>query len=193
MHRIGAGAIQIVAVDQCRPTSAFYRVLPKRIGPVFTSAVLLVARLLKLSPERLTMLFAHMPLADLDNLSESRLSVVDDVQNSAGVAGQAAEVIALRARHSIATPIARLPSELLSAIFMIYARSVREEYIYSWKDIQPYSWIRVSHVCRFWREVAISYSALWSWIVPASDASWRAHVSSQTKLPSITSSSIGTA
>ncbi|KAF6751762.1 hypothetical protein DFP72DRAFT_765402, partial [Ephemerocybe angulata] len=44
-----------------------------------------------------------------------------------------------------------LPPEILSAIFLLIPR-----------DVGDTSWIRVTHVCHRWREVALNYPRFWS-------------------------------
>ncbi|TEB37109.1 hypothetical protein FA13DRAFT_1614958, partial [Coprinellus micaceus] len=60
-----------------------------------------------------------------------------------------AEITALQGRHNAASLIGRLPPELLSHIFGMLS--------YTWTR-----WIRVTHVCRHWREVALDCTSLWS-------------------------------
>ncbi|KAF7790708.1 hypothetical protein EIP86_001664 [Pleurotus ostreatoroseus] len=82
----------------------------------------------------------------------------------------ATEIIHLKTCWNGTLPIARLPPELLSTIFVAYATSIREDYTLSWRDVQPYLWVQVTHVCRYWRDVAIDCAVLWNWVVPASVA-----------------------
>lgn len=81
------------------------------------------------------------------------------------------------------SPIARLPPELLSAIFLAYATSVREDYTHSWREVQPYLWVQVTHVCRYWRDVALDCAVLWSWVVPVSEACTQAMLSRSRQAP----------
>lgn len=59
------------------------------------------------------------------------------------------QITALQSRHNAASLIGRLPPELLSHIFGMLS--------YIWPR-----WIRVTHVCRHWREVALDCTGLWS-------------------------------
>ena len=68
-----------------------------------------------------------------------------------------------------------LPPELLSRIFEYYIQSCRSVWDqgppneqrppYCIPVIGPYTWIRVTHVCRYWRDVALADALLWSHIV----------------------------
>ncbi|KAI0786651.1 hypothetical protein C8Q75DRAFT_261151 [Abortiporus biennis] len=57
------------------------------------------------------------------------------------------------------TTIQNLPFELLSAIFIRYARLHRSGHP------NPYEWLRITHVCKFWREIALNIPSLWNHIV----------------------------
>ncbi|KAI0790709.1 hypothetical protein C8Q75DRAFT_100326 [Abortiporus biennis] len=67
--------------------------------------------------------------------------------------------------------IARLPDELLCKIFTFYAAdhgikaaSIRQAHYQPMpsNDILVYSFIRVTHVCRYWRDVAMKFTPLWT-------------------------------
>ncbi|KAI0088593.1 hypothetical protein BDY19DRAFT_906598 [Irpex rosettiformis] len=63
-----------------------------------------------------------------------------------------------------------LPPELLERIFQLHARSCREPGLDSERlgcssTTNPYAWIIVTHVCRYWRDVALGSALLWSHIV----------------------------
>jgi hypothetical protein len=62
-------------------------------------------------------------------------------------------------RRNALVPISRLPPETLATIFAFLSGS-------AWKERSVYlEWIlRVTHVCRQWREVALDHSRLWSHI-----------------------------
>lgn len=65
----------------------------------------------------------------------------------------------VRSRMNMMAPACRLPAELLVEIF---------------KTVQKFSptdgmrWIRVTHVCRYWRDIALHSQALWACIRPCS-------------------------
>ncbi|KAL4242685.1 hypothetical protein ABKN59_011636 [Abortiporus biennis] len=62
--------------------------------------------------------------------------------------------------HNLSVPIARLPSELLLDIFQEYADLSRSD-IFTPKN----QWIRITHVCSFWRTIALDYPLLWNHIL----------------------------
>jgi len=68
----------------------------------------------------------------------------------------------LKSRLNRLAPISDLPPEVLSEIFL-YTAAVDSEDTYStlWSTWTSYGWIRVSHVCKHWRSVALSCPALW--------------------------------
>ncbi|GJE98603.1 F-box protein [Phanerochaete sordida] len=64
-----------------------------------------------------------------------------------------------------------LPLEIITEIFGEVARDTHAAYTRNFRrnalrtdpeDPRPYSWIHVSHVCRLWRSIALSTSALWA-------------------------------
>ncbi|OJT13384.1 hypothetical protein TRAPUB_10150 [Trametes pubescens] len=75
---------------------------------------------------------------------------------------------------------AKLPPEILSEIFLTHAARVQKDHLehvlgqrgYAAKVQSYYKWIYVAHVCRHWREVALScaefkaYAVFESWTVP---------------------------
>ncbi|GBE86683.1 hypothetical protein SCP_0905630 [Sparassis crispa] len=74
----------------------------------------------------------------------------------------------LKFRLNMLVPICRLPLETLAAIFLEILAEAEEEQnrlhpYYSSK--RAYSWIKVSHVCRRWRSVALECPRFWSHIV----------------------------
>ncbi|PPQ99592.1 hypothetical protein CVT24_005172 [Panaeolus cyanescens] len=53
-------------------------------------------------------------------------------------------------------PISRIPFEILKEVFLLVADNTWGEEPYSER-----SWIRVTHVCRYWRTVAVDTAQLW--------------------------------
>ena len=72
-------------------------------------------------------------------------------------------------RGPLTPKIQCLPTELLLEIFL-HCRDDCQEGMKirgdASKKANPYSWIRITHVCRLWRDIAIAYPLLWSQVVP---------------------------
>jgi hypothetical protein len=65
---------------------------------------------------------------------------------------------ALKFRCNTLAPISRLPPETLATIFTFLSTSTWNE------EAFHLEWIRVAHVCRQWREVALNHPRFWSHI-----------------------------
>ncbi|EKM54860.1 uncharacterized protein PHACADRAFT_259015 [Phanerochaete carnosa HHB-10118-sp] len=65
-------------------------------------------------------------------------------------------------------PVSRLPPELLLLVFEDWASECYTETQETEPETRPYAWIRCTHVCRRWRELALSSPFLWRRIVPTS-------------------------
>lgn len=66
-------------------------------------------------------------------------------------------------------PISRLPPEILSNIFLRHVQAARNRAGMNSATVQPMKlpcrrWIRVTHVCTHWRDVALQCPALWCYI-----------------------------
>ena len=73
----------------------------------------------------------------------------------------------LKSRQNELAPISRLPPETLAAIFSFFSLSTwrGETGKYEWLiETGSIAWICVAHVCRLWREIALSYPRFWSHI-----------------------------
>lgn len=70
-------------------------------------------------------------------------------------------ILDMKHRLNQLVTIARLPPELLTEVFLHFAAvdSTHNERIG-----RPYKWIRITHVCHHWREVALASPRLWSTI-----------------------------
>ncbi|KAJ2921808.1 hypothetical protein H1R20_g15288, partial [Candolleomyces eurysporus] len=66
------------------------------------------------------------------------------------------EIRALKTHRNLVADTSLLPPEILSNIFIALRRIVANGYSYR------SSWVRVTHVCRHWRAVALDCPALWS-------------------------------
>lgn len=67
------------------------------------------------------------------------------------------EIVKIKRQLNKLSPIYRLPPEILGTIFICVARSVFDL-------TRPYGWIRLTHACYEWREVALHTPRLWSHI-----------------------------
>lgn len=86
------------------------------------------------------------------------------------------EIRRLKTSWYATLPISRIPPEILSAIFLLCARSAwapfgGEVWRYSSPTMrEAYSWLHIYSVCRHWRDVASACPALWAWVLPADAA-----------------------
>ncbi|KAJ3540384.1 hypothetical protein NMY22_g4323 [Coprinellus aureogranulatus] len=71
------------------------------------------------------------------------------------------EARALKNRKNALVPINRLPHEILSTIFQTTKSLLKYTYP---QPRNRLTWVRVSHVCRYWREVALDAASLWSYL-----------------------------
>ncbi|KAI6162406.1 hypothetical protein EDD17DRAFT_1577499 [Pisolithus thermaeus] len=69
-------------------------------------------------------------------------------------------VLPLRSRRNALSHACRLPPELLSMIFLHYARDWYTDPGSKFMG-QVVPWVAVSYVCRTWRDVALNCSAIW--------------------------------
>lgn len=73
-------------------------------------------------------------------------------EHEASIQRLQAEIKELMTKRNELAPISVLPPELLARVF-----------IWTRNDVYPRrSWLRVTHVCRHWRETALSFPDLWS-------------------------------
>jgi hypothetical protein len=84
---------------------------------------------------------------------------IDDEINSlqASIDSIRASIWALKSRRNALAPISCLPPETLAAIFSFLSPSANNEACHL-------EWISVSHVCRRWRDAALTHACLWSHI-----------------------------
>ncbi|KAI0784771.1 hypothetical protein C8Q75DRAFT_369229 [Abortiporus biennis] len=96
----------------------------------------------------------RIDLADRHVLAKQRQSIHESV------AQLYAEIENLKRHLYTLTPIGFLPPELLLEIFIFYVADHRNESSTN-PSLPPYLWIRLTHVCHHWRNVALGYCLLW--------------------------------
>ncbi|KAJ3548747.1 hypothetical protein NMY22_g1145 [Coprinellus aureogranulatus] len=72
------------------------------------------------------------------------------------------DIAELRAYYDNLSPAVLLPPEILSDIFQIVYRKLEQEERRYGPSMPWLNWLRVTHVCRRWRDVALGYPALWA-------------------------------
>lgn len=68
-----------------------------------------------------------------------------------------AHITSLLMHRNSLTPVFLLPSELLARIFHFH--SLEEP---PWHGVNRLGWIKATHVCRHWRQVALDHASLWA-------------------------------
>ena len=63
----------------------------------------------------------------------------------------------LKSRRNSLCRISRLPPEVLSEVFLVFAERLQAQDRFK----ADFSWIAVAHVCRLWRYVALQHGRLW--------------------------------
>ena len=75
----------------------------------------------------------------------------------------AQKTIDLKMRLNALTPIGRLPHEILAKILVSAVHDFHYPKAYSYETRRP-QWIKLAHVCRRWREVALETSRFWRYL-----------------------------
>ncbi|KDQ51861.1 hypothetical protein JAAARDRAFT_210836 [Jaapia argillacea MUCL 33604] len=78
----------------------------------------------------------------------------------------------IRTRRNEHAPISRLPPEILSRIFVICTSNWDHSSDQLRRQPHRYLWVKVTHVCRRWRTVALDCTSLWSYIPLNIPGSW---------------------
>ena len=106
---------------------------------------------------------------NMEQASPSKAALHERKALEAQLEVHAQAMIDIKTRLNTMTPVARLPPELLSNVFTLLAAQNYEvrhaNAMYSIDTNQTNSWIRVAHVCRYWRATALATPRLWSYIV----------------------------
>jgi hypothetical protein len=96
----------------------------------------------------------------------ARVSAISTVDK--GIDGAMQFVRSLFTRRNALVPISRLPPEILARVFHLLV--LEEPPLSGGRSL---GWIKVTHVCRHWRQVALDDSSLWAqiWGIPT-NAKW---------------------
>ncbi|TCD68098.1 hypothetical protein EIP91_011551 [Steccherinum ochraceum] len=105
-----------------------------------------------------------MSMASSRELERSKELSVDALRSALQVEaeGHLQAAASLRVRMNTLIPVARLPPEILSHIFALYAAITQDYWTYSRRKVSQYDWIAITHVCHRWREDALGNPNLWS-------------------------------
>ncbi len=71
---------------------------------------------------------------------------------------------ALRQRRNALAPVSSLPTEVIAVIFSFLRVPVPSILITMYEMPDPLAWLRVAHVCHYWREIALDQPLFWSHI-----------------------------
>ncbi|TFY69661.1 hypothetical protein EVG20_g3049 [Dentipellis fragilis] len=125
---------------------------------------------LSLSRTRLETLSTISASSDPESIERARAFLEREIQDVYSAAA------ALRSRRNMIPRINRLPPEVLAQVFAwlqvddpLQFNSSRHHQL----DMRQRNigWVRASHVCRFWRQAALEYPALWS-TMPLTLSKW---------------------
>jgi hypothetical protein len=100
------------------------------------------------------------PLLSLDKISaDEGHKLIDEAikQRRASILALKLQISDLQSQRNYFAPICRLPSEILCKIFYFVKTPLR----YMDRD-RSFKWIRLTHVCRHWRNIAIASPTLWA-------------------------------
>src|SRR6266403_1448488 len=125
----------------------------------------------------------------LDHISPQRAArhAIDDELSALNMV-----MCAMRSRRNNVSLIGRLPPEILSCIFSFHTinEPIPTDFIYDPDDPFPSNssparlglgWIAITHVCRRWRQVALSHPGLWRTIVFDLGAEWAEEMLARSK------------
>ncbi|CCM06652.1 uncharacterized protein FIBRA_08935 [Fibroporia radiculosa] len=107
---------------------------------------------------RLEYSVAPEAISSANAVYQARKNLEDEIADNLRV------VARLRSRLNTLTPIARLPPELLAAIFAHYIAQFPKT-----ASTHYYKWLQVTHVCSRWRHAALAFPTLWAHIVLPAD------------------------
>ncbi|KAF7794952.1 hypothetical protein EIP86_006095 [Pleurotus ostreatoroseus] len=92
------------------------------------------------------------------------MSLVDKARQEleTSISGHLNIIIDMKHKLNQLTVTAKLPPEILTEIFVHYVAA--ESKITTHDKLKPYVWVRITHVCHHWREVALTSPRVWSTI-----------------------------
>ncbi|KAH7912428.1 hypothetical protein BJ138DRAFT_795388 [Hygrophoropsis aurantiaca] len=96
-------------------------------------------------------------------VAEASIRTQEQIERDVSLPSQRA--LDLHPQRDAVTCISSLPPELLAEIFMDYARQVYNKKRGKYPRPSSLMWIQVTHVCRHWRQVALSFPDLWTLLV----------------------------
>ena len=97
--------------------------------------------------------------SNIEYSSENLRQAIDDELKSLEKSAQA-----LKFRRNALAPISRLPPETIATIFTFLSLPGDCVQILAGEEQGDFAWLRVSHVCHRWREIALNQPRLWSHI-----------------------------
>ena len=68
----------------------------------------------------------------------------------------------LKYRRNALAPVSSLPTEVIDAIFLFARVMVSSSSATSGKKAEPLAWLRLTHVCHRWREIALNQPLFWN-------------------------------
>ncbi|KJA19510.1 hypothetical protein HYPSUDRAFT_44278 [Hypholoma sublateritium FD-334 SS-4] len=105
-------------------------------------------------------------------VESARASIDRDIEvHFTAVAAHLAAVQALRQQRNRLLPISSLPPEIMCNIF---------SFVKSGSRLTSVRWTKVSHVCRYWRKVALNAAGLWC-NLPLENLSWTVEMLARSK------------
>ena len=96
---------------------------------------------------------------DMEGSSDHFQKAIDDELNSLEKSARALEL-----RRNALAPISCLPPETLAAIFSFLSLPRDHVRIRTGDEEDNLAWLRVTHVCHRWREIALNQPRFWSHI-----------------------------
>ncbi|KAF5325119.1 hypothetical protein D9619_010032 [Psilocybe cf. subviscida] len=84
---------------------------------------------------------------------EAQLSIDEEIANLTARMQMEESIRVLKTRRNELAPVAKIPDEILQQILIILRDSTHSD---------PQDWHQVTHICRYWRRVAVGSPLLWT-------------------------------